>query len=200
MSLQLPTHGYTALSWLCSLPQRKPTALQEAGVAICDALLDYYMPNQAQRERAYRELLSRDCAEGNVMDLPGRLPVARVEGSGAEDANVEVVNAGGEEESNRSHDEVEVEEGDGRDADDDVSEVPCLPPRNAIDSHHVACVTGGFRFYLMPPSAVPRMSECIGFTSRVLHGEKTRSRVCSLTTYQSSCLPNTPALATDSKK
>lgn len=113
-------------------------------------MLDYYMPNQAQRERAYRELLSRDyCTEGNVVELPGRLPVARVEGSGADNANGEVISASVEEESS-SRDKVEVEQGDGRDADDDVSGVPS--PQNVIDSHRAACVTGGFRLHLMLPS------------------------------------------------
>ncbi len=29
-------------------------------MAICDALLDYYLPNQVQRERAHRDLMARD--------------------------------------------------------------------------------------------------------------------------------------------
>ncbi|CAM9876303.1 unnamed protein product, partial [Ectocarpus sp. 12 AP-2014] len=43
--------------------------LQEAGVAICDALLDYYLPNPAQRERAHSDLMARDGIEGSRLGL-----------------------------------------------------------------------------------------------------------------------------------
>ncbi|CAM9668975.1 unnamed protein product [Ectocarpus sp. 4 AP-2014] len=65
--------------------------LQEAGVAICDALLDYYVPNQAQRERAHSDLMARDGIEGSrlgLLNMPppnGTIFAAAVSGGGGSD-------------------------------------------------------------------------------------------------------------------
>lgn len=76
-----------------SLESRQPTA-QEAGVAICDALLDYYLPNQVQRERAHRDLMARDDIEGSRLGLlnmppPNRTIFATAAASGGGGSDVE---------------------------------------------------------------------------------------------------------------
>lgn len=56
-------------------------------MAICDALLDYYLPNQAQRERAHRDLMARDGLNESKLGLIGMPP--------ADSAFVDAVVAGG---------------------------------------------------------------------------------------------------------
>lgn len=101
--------------------------LQEAGVAICDALLDYFMPSQAQRDRAHRELLVRDRIGESNIKLPARNSIDDEDGNGGQDADVVVV--GRHEEDGQISEEVNDEQEDTRDADDYVSSDVRLPSR-----------------------------------------------------------------------
>lgn len=104
---------------------------QEAGVAICDALLDYYLPNQVQRERAHRDLMTRDGLQESRLGLTktptmnGAIVAAAVTGKaggvsaaadnssgGRDDAGVRGIGNG---------DGGGDKDGEGRDVDDDVS-------------------------------------------------------------------------------
>eukprot|EP00752_Nemacystus_decipiens_P005218 g4737.t1 len=104
--------------------------LQEAGVAICDALLDYYLPNQVQRERAHRDLMTRDGLQESRLGLVktpamnGAIAAAVVAGAG------DGISAAAESDSD-GRDEAGVrdsetgdgrgdEDGERRDVDDDV--------------------------------------------------------------------------------
>lgn len=109
---------------------------QEAGVAICDALLDYYLPNQVQRERAHRDLMARDGIKESRLGLfkykpttqndpvvaaavtagGGRSPTGGDNGSG-ERSEGSTSNGGGGISGNGR----EEQDGEGRDVDDDVS-------------------------------------------------------------------------------
>lgn len=118
-----------------SLKSRQSMA-QEAGVAICDALLDYYLPNQAQRERAHRDLMARDGIEGSrlgLLNMPppnGTIFADAVSGGGGSDVEP---SADGESNGGRGVDRSNVggcgaagDEGgaqgmEGLDVDDDVS-------------------------------------------------------------------------------
>lgn len=82
-------------------------------MAFCDALLDYYMPNQAQRDRAYRELLRRQYMGGGNVRLPARVPAADGDADGAEEVGGGGDRNDGAEEMGDVHDSE-------RDADDDV--------------------------------------------------------------------------------
>lgn len=97
-----------------------PCLKQEAGAAICDALLDYYLPNQAQRERAHRDLLVRDgVKDGSRLGLPP-VTVAAAVGSASKSGGIN--DRGGAESSGGSDREgAGGQDGDGRDDDDDVS-------------------------------------------------------------------------------
>lgn len=101
---------------------------QEAGVAICDSLLDYYLPNQAQREQAYRDLLARDGVEVDVevesIGLSPRNPASvksssfdTVDGS---EGRLEGGGGGGEV-------DITVHDSKDRDDDDEVTEANTLP-------------------------------------------------------------------------
>lgn len=117
------------------MPSLARIAQQEAGVAICDALLDYYLPNQAQRERAHRDLMVRDGLHESRLGLmktpavDGTIVAAVVDGaesgvSAAAAAN----NSGGRDEAGvrgEAGDERGEKDGEGRDIDDDVSGLSC---------------------------------------------------------------------------
>lgn len=102
-------------------------------MAICDALLDYYLPNQAQRERAHRDLMARDgLTDGGGVGLPVPLTVApavsstvgtaggrtggRESGGGGGEGGGRDVNGIGESTGG-------VQGSEGRDDDDEVSEL-----------------------------------------------------------------------------
>lgn len=89
-------------------------------MAICDALLDYYLPNQAQRQHATRDLLTRDCVEEVVGISLGIASTTVTVAIGS------AVSPGGENgEANGGGGGVDGEgsgqDGEGRDDDDDVS-------------------------------------------------------------------------------
>lgn len=118
------------------LPVNFKPAKQEAGVAICDALLDYYLPNQVQRERAHRDLMARDgikesrlglykfnptpqndtAVAAAVADGGGRSPTGGDNNNGERDEDTASSGGGGMAGNGR-----EEQDEEGRDVDDDVS-------------------------------------------------------------------------------
>ena len=89
-------------------------------MAICDALLDYYLPNQAQRERAHRDLMARDGVSeergGLTMAPPTIAPaVGRIAISS------EGRDGGAEGSCTRADENERRQDGEARDVDDDVS-------------------------------------------------------------------------------
>ena len=96
-------------------------------MAICDALLDYYLPNQAQRQRAHRDLMARDgVAEGRgaaltmapptISPAGGRVAVSS-SGRGVDGG------AGGSCTSGGGDGNLAGQDGEERDVDDDVRSV-----------------------------------------------------------------------------
>lgn len=100
-------------------------------MAICDALLDYYLPNQVQRERAHRDLMARDGLQESRLGLlktptsDGRVVAAVVAGVGGGVSGAAGNNSGGRDEAGvRGSEPGEgrgEKDGEGRDVDDDVS-------------------------------------------------------------------------------
>lgn len=100
-------------------------------MAICDALLDYYLPNQVQRERAHRDLMARDGLQGSRLGLvktptmDGTIIAAVVAGAGGGVSAGVDNNSGGREEAgvrgSETGDGRGEKDGEGRDVDDDVS-------------------------------------------------------------------------------
>lgn len=106
-------------------------------MAICDALLDYYLPNQVQRERAHRDLMARDGIKESRLGLFKFSPTpqndtvvaaAVTAGGGRPPADGGDINGGERREGSASNggggisgNGREEQDGEGRDVDDDVS-------------------------------------------------------------------------------
>lgn len=100
-------------------------------MAICDALLDYYLPNQAQRERAHRDLMARDgLLEPRLGLLKTPTPdsaivAAVIAGAGGGGSAAVDNNPGGRDEAgvrgSGTDDGRGEKDGEDRDVDDDVS-------------------------------------------------------------------------------
>lgn len=104
-------------------------------MAICDALLDYYLPNQAQRERAHRDLMARDgLQESRVGFLKTSTPddtivAAVVSGADGRSSTAAETNSGESgdvgERGSGTGDGSGDKDGEERDVDDDVSALNC---------------------------------------------------------------------------